>query len=310
MLQNQPTTERRSDCTKVTEIRSRSRRTMADGRDFRNSASRDLIPSESEIAGLRRSFSSHSLDPWCWDQVLLQHAQGSQQVRVGPQQCEDVAVRPEQHALCLVKRKPLADLAARLHHNDHSGGRNTLLELWHAFSQKGRMTEETEPATPRDLVQASAVIESRLRKYLARWHPAADPDARSELRLREVEHARLLTSKARIALARDLRVCRLDYATKIDGKLDEGTHVGTALALVGVEQTIPRTPAENRLELPSEVDAVPDARAHALSEEGWRLVAGISRQQQTSLAPTLGYDRVERVNRRALEGCILRGDPA
>jgi hypothetical protein len=101
--------------------------------------------------------------------------------------------------------------------------------------QKGRIAKETESATPCDLVQAPAIIQSQLRKHLARRRPAAW----SELRLREVEHARPPTRKARIALARDRCVCRLDYATKIDGKLDEGMNVWTALALVGVEQTIP-----------------------------------------------------------------------
>ena len=35
-------------------------------------------------------------------------------------------------------------------------------------------------------------------------------------------------------------------------------------------------------------------------------MAGISSQQQTPLAPSLGYDGVKRVNRCALEDCILR----
>jgi hypothetical protein len=47
-----------------------------------------------------------------------------------------------------------------------------------------------------------------------------------------------------------------------------GLDVRTALALVGVEQTIPCIPAKNRLELPNKIDAVPDAGAHALPEKG------------------------------------------
>ena len=83
-----------------------------------------------------------------------------------------------------------------------------------------------------------------------------------------------------------------------------------ALGLVGVEQRVAGPPPEHADELPGEVGRVADARAHALAEEGRRLVRGVPGDQQRAVAPAPGDHRVEGVGRRALELGVLGGDPA
>src|SRR5690242_15767392 len=74
-----------------------------------------------------------------------------------------------------------------------------------------------------------------------------------------------------------------------------------ALPLVGVEQGIRRVLAQDAVELPREIRRIANPSAHALTQKGRRLVAGVPGEEHPALAPDLGEQRVESVDRRAPE---------
>ena len=83
------------------------------------------------------------------------------------------------------------------------------------------------------------------------------------------------------------RIGLLQHGAELHRQLDEGAHMRRALAFVGVEQAIGRAAAQHGVELPGEVGGIAHAGAHALAEEGRRLVAGVAGQQQPPSPPAL-----------------------
>ena len=73
---------------------------------------------------------------------------------------------------------------------------------------------------------------------------------------------------------------------------------GARSSLVRIEQTVVGATREYSVELPREIDRVPDAGAEPLAHERRRLVRGVARQQHRPDAPTLRDQRVKPIDRK------------
>ena len=172
----------------------------------------------------------------------------------------------------------------------------------------GREHREHREPVPRHVVQPAPVGEPRLREHGPARRSLPHPCAASEPRLRKVERPRPARTKLGVARPGRVRVRGLDDRAEADRELDELAHVGAALGLAGVEQRFAGRAGHHHPELPGEVGGVPDAGAHALPEEGRGLVRAVPGQHQPAAAPRCGEQRMEGVDRGALDADVVRAD--
>ncbi|MPL93030.1 hypothetical protein SDC9_39154 [bioreactor metagenome] len=166
------------------------------------------------------------------------------------------------------------------------------------------------PLVTEDLVHPPPVGKPRLTEE----PPGLRPDAKPRTdRRRDAFHPRRAVGRGQCRAQRRLGARGVDEAAKPHRGLDIFAGIGLALALVGIKQRLGRRARHLALtqkrELPVEVRDITGARAHPLPHEGRRLVAGIARQQQPPLAPVLGDERVEDVDRGALEHRLVGSEP-
>ena len=158
------------------------------------------------------------------------------------------------------------------------------------------------------IVETRALGQDRLRRDGADENVAARPQARPELRL-QGRHARRLRPRQAAGHSGFGRA-GVDEAAEPHREFDIFAHMRLALALIAVQQSVRRSAPDHARQFPGEIGGVAHARAKALAEEGRRLMGGVARDQQSTVAPAFRDRRMGHVAGGAFEVGVLGRDPA
>jgi hypothetical protein len=138
-------------------------------------------------------------------------------------------------------------------------------------------------------------------------HP--DPAHREQV-IGHLRHVITAAEKMGIPLGSDMSVGGLHEVGHGRRLVDPVPSVGPTLGLVGVEQGLGGPAAGDESQFPHQIGHVPNTGAQTLTEQGRRLVGGITREEHVANPPPLRNAGAEGVDRATIRGEVLRCEKA
>ena len=133
---------------------------------------------------------------------------------------------------------------------------------------------------------------------------------RSKRGLWKIEQLGVLGGKALVAGSSLSGIGGLDELAELHRQFDKRLHMRTALGRVTVKQGFSGTILQYQSKFPGQIGRIAQTCPHTLTQKGRGLMAAVACQQQASVTPAFGQDRVKSVYRGALDDCIIGAEPA